>query len=209
MPVAGEKLLHAERTRAVRRPDDDDIPGTARHQLHPSQEERTHQDLAELRVGLHEAKELLAIDLDDVAGLTGAQPDDRRTTLDRAALPGELAGTMDHHQRVAVALRPQHVDFAADHDEERHGGIADLHEHFAMGHRSAATMRRHSRHLSRGQRGEHMLPDGLRRGPHIQGPDGGARLGGAACGRHRTWESIHPWISAITPSLPTSLRRSW
>lgn len=79
---------------------------------------------------------------------------------------------MHDHQRVAVTLRPQHLNLAADDDEDGYGAVAHLHEHVAIGHRAAAAVRRHPRHLGCGQRGKQMLGKGRDRALHRQRPNG-------------------------------------
>ena len=91
MAVAGQELLDPQRAGAMRRPDHDDIAEPARNQLDAAEDERPHEDLAQLGVGLHEGEQLLAIELDHLAGLADAQPAHRPAAGDHVAFAGELA----------------------------------------------------------------------------------------------------------------------
>ena len=66
----------------MRRADHDDVAQIARDQLEAAQDERAHQDLAQLRVGLDEREQLLAIELDHFAGLADAQARERAAAAD-------------------------------------------------------------------------------------------------------------------------------
>ena len=56
MAVARQELLDPQRAGAVRRADHDDVAEVARDQLEAAKDERAHQDLAQLGVGLHQAR---------------------------------------------------------------------------------------------------------------------------------------------------------
>ena len=67
MAVAREELPDPQRAGGVIRADEHDVAEPARDQLDAAQDERAHQDLAELGVGLHERQQLVAIELDHFA----------------------------------------------------------------------------------------------------------------------------------------------
>ena len=71
--VPGQELVVPKRSRAVHRADHDDVAQVPGDQFEAAQDERPHQDLAQLRVGLDDGEQLLAIELDHVAGLADAQ----------------------------------------------------------------------------------------------------------------------------------------
>ena len=85
MAVPRQKFLHAQRSRAVREPIDDDVTQIARNHAEPALDERPHQNLTQLRVGLDEREELLAIELDHFARLADAQSCDRAAPGDHVA----------------------------------------------------------------------------------------------------------------------------
>ena len=64
MAVPREKFLDAQRALGVARSDQHRVALSVLHELEPAQDERAHQDLAELRVGLDERTKALAIQLD-------------------------------------------------------------------------------------------------------------------------------------------------
>src|SRR6202040_262151 len=76
MPVAREELLDTEGARGMSGADEDDVTDSARDDLHAPQDERPHQDLAQLAVGLHERQQLLATHLDHRARLAHADADE-------------------------------------------------------------------------------------------------------------------------------------
>ena len=82
----------------VRRPDEHDVAEPVRDQLHAAQDERPHEDLAELGVGLHERQQALAIQLDHFARLADARADERAAAREHVDFAGELARAMDDDQ---------------------------------------------------------------------------------------------------------------
>ena len=77
MAIPGQEFLDAERPGAVRRADHDDVTQIVRDQLEAPQDERPHQDLAQLRVGLYQREQLLAIELNHFARLADAETSQR------------------------------------------------------------------------------------------------------------------------------------
>ena len=78
MAVARQELLDAQRAGECAEPTSTTSPMPLRDQLHAAQDERAHQDLAELGVGLHERQQLLAIELDHFARLARRAPGQAR-----------------------------------------------------------------------------------------------------------------------------------
>ena len=64
--------LHAQRAGAVVRSEQHDVADAVGDELDAAQDERAHQDLAQLGVGLHERQQALAVELDHLAGLNPA-----------------------------------------------------------------------------------------------------------------------------------------
>ena len=73
MPVPYEELPDAERPLAMRRADDHDVADVAVDQFHAPQDERAHEDRAQLAVGLDQCQQVVASEFDDLA--VGARPD--------------------------------------------------------------------------------------------------------------------------------------
>ena len=83
---------------AVRRAEHDDVAECLRDQLHPAEDERAHQDLAELGIGLDERHHL---ECGRARGLRrGARPDERDAAASRedADLSREHAGPDDRDE---------------------------------------------------------------------------------------------------------------
>ena len=78
MAVPRQEFAHPKRPGAVHRSDDDDVAEVAGDQAQAAQDERPHQDLAQLGVGLDHGEQLLAIELDHLARLAHLQACDRR-----------------------------------------------------------------------------------------------------------------------------------
>ena len=95
-------------------PIDDDVAEAAGDQLDAAQDERPHQDLAQLGVGLDEREQLLAIELDHFARLADAQARQRPAAGDHVAFAGELPGTVRDDERLGGAGGRKHLKLAAD-----------------------------------------------------------------------------------------------
>ena len=98
--VAGQELLDAQRAGGMHRPDEDDVAESLRDQLGAAQEERPHQDLAELGVGLHQREQVGAGQLDDGTRHGRPHPNQRPAARQHVGLAGELAGAEQRDQRV-------------------------------------------------------------------------------------------------------------
>ena len=129
MAIACQELLDAQRTGAMRRANQDDIAVAAGNQLDASEDERAHEDVAQLGVRLDESEQLLAIELDHLAWLADPGPRQRPSAGQHVAFAGELPGPMRDDQRFGSRGRSQHLQLAAQHDEERHRPLSHLDEH--------------------------------------------------------------------------------
>jgi hypothetical protein len=85
MAIPRQELLHAERPGAMAGTNHDDIAQIARDQRQPTQDERPHQNLAQLRVGLDQGQQLVAIEVNHLARLADAQTSDRAPPLNQRA----------------------------------------------------------------------------------------------------------------------------
>jgi hypothetical protein len=157
MAVAGQELADAERSRTVIRADDDDVAEAVGDELHPAQDERPQDDLAELAVGLHERQQALAIQLDDLARFRGPHPHERAAAGEHGDLAAELTRPDGGDERRGGAGRPDDLEPARLDHEERHHRIARFDEHLAGADRPQRPMRREPRPLRRRQRREALL----------------------------------------------------
>ena len=124
--VAREELLDAQRARGVRRADQHDVADAVRDQLDAAEDERAHQDLAQLGVGLHQASSCSRVELDRPRPARWRARAPASGGRDHVRLAGELARPVHGHQRVAQAGRPDDLDLSGSDDEERDGWVAGL-----------------------------------------------------------------------------------
>ena len=97
-PLRVRNSLDAERARGMTRPDEHDVADPVRDQLHPTEDEGPHEDLAQLAVGLHEREHVVAIELDHRARLPRAHADEPAATREHGDLAGELPRSQDGHE---------------------------------------------------------------------------------------------------------------
>ena len=84
-------------------PDQHHIAEAVRDQFHPAQDVGTHDDLAQLAVGLHQRQQLFAVQLDHFARRAGAGMVERATAGQHLDLAAELARPMDRDQGLAAS----------------------------------------------------------------------------------------------------------
>ena len=104
------------------------------HERHAPQDEGAHEDLAELRVALHERAQVLPIDGDDRAVGGGARAHQAAAGREHVDLAGELAGMVHDDRLLAIADRAHDVDRAREHHEEARVLLADVEEHLSRAH---------------------------------------------------------------------------
>src|SRR5207249_5054098 len=100
MPVPRQELPNPERSGVVRGSDDHDPAHVAREQLETTQNEGAHQDLAQLRIGLHQRQQLLATESNHFAWFADAQPRHRRPTRKQVCFSREALGAMAYDERL-------------------------------------------------------------------------------------------------------------
>ena len=66
----------------MRRTDHDNVAQMARNQFEAAQDKRAHEDLTQLRVGLYQRPQLLAIEVNHFASLADTQMRERTATAD-------------------------------------------------------------------------------------------------------------------------------
>ena len=92
MTVPRQKLSEAKRSRRMTRSHEHDVSKTLRDYFDPPQDEGSHEDFAQLAVGLHKRDQMLAIQLDHVAGLARADSHQSTPTREHVDLARKLAG---------------------------------------------------------------------------------------------------------------------
>ncbi len=126
-------------------------------QLDAPQDEGAHEDFAQLAVALHQGEQVIARQLDDLAGLADAVADQARAAREDRDFAGEFAGLMPGDERLAVARLAQDFDRPREHDEERAGRIARLEQDFSGASASAVAVRRNAVDLGRREHREDLL----------------------------------------------------
>src|SRR5215813_402258 len=110
MAVPCQKLLDAERAGTMCRANHDDVPEIVGNHLESPEDERAHQDLAQLGVGLHEVEQLLPFELEHFAGLADPQTSYRTAATDHVAFAGELSGAVAYDERLPSFGRSQDLN---------------------------------------------------------------------------------------------------
>ena len=155
--VPGEELLDPERARRVHRSDQHRVAEAAADQLHPPENERPHQDLAELGVVLHERQHRLAIEHDDLARLADPRAEQRAAPRDHVDLAAELPRAVHGDECLRAAGHPDHLDGALRDHEKRHHVIAGFDQDVAVLDGTHRPMRRDARDLRGGENGKHVV----------------------------------------------------
>ena len=174
MSIAGEKLLHAQRARAVRRADEHDVAFTTREQLDAAQNERAHENLTQLAVRLDDPEQPIALDLDDLARRDRTNARQARAAGQHRRLAGEHSRPDGHDQSLAVSSHAQGVETSVANDEHARHRLAGFDEHLAWLRVANAAAHREAVDLLRRQRGIDVI-----------GPRRERRAGEWSEGRHR------------------------
>ncbi len=139
--VAGQELLDPERLGRVARADENDIAEAVRDHLDSPEDERAHHDLTQLAVRLHELEQMVAFDLDHLAGLRGADLDEAAASRQDTDLAIELSRP-EHDDHLGLTRLvaggaddvrgPDHRQLAIGHDEEPGGLFTGVNEHLVF-----------------------------------------------------------------------------
>ena len=123
MPVAREEFLNAESIGGMAGADECCIAKALRQQFHAPKNEGAHQDLAQLRVRLHQGKEIFAGDLDDLPILPCTHAYHCTTPRKNVDFTGELTSPHNQKKRLGCACRPHTLQFACDDDKKWSGPV--------------------------------------------------------------------------------------
>jgi hypothetical protein len=110
--VAAQEFTDLLRGARMARAEQHQVVHVLSHQCDAAQDERAHEELAELRVALDEGAQIFAVDRDDrpvARGTRAHQAAPRRQHVD---LAGELALVVHDHRLFAVAERSHDLDGA-------------------------------------------------------------------------------------------------
>ena len=155
--IARQEFLDAQRAGAMNRANQDDVAIAAGDQLDAAEDERTHEDVAQLGIRLDQCEQLFAIELDHFAGTGRPDPRQGATAGQHGAFPGELCGTLGDDHRFGSRGWSQHLYRAAQHDEERHRLLSRFDEYLTRRDRPSSPMRRNAGDLRLRERRKHAL----------------------------------------------------
>src|SRR6266478_6469302 len=118
--IARQELLDAQRAGAMRRANQNDVTIATGDQLDAAENERPHEDLAQLGVRLDESEQLFPSELDRLARRDGPNPRQTSATSQHGAFAGELPSAKSGEQRFGYPRCSEHLDLALRHHEEWH-----------------------------------------------------------------------------------------
>ena len=90
MAVAGQEFACAQRAARMARADEDRVADPRRDELGAAQDERAHQDLAQLGVNLYQGDQLFTGELDHFAGVAYPDAEQRAPPRNQVRFAGEL-----------------------------------------------------------------------------------------------------------------------
>src|SRR5204862_227780 len=115
--VPAQELLQAQGVGAVRRTDDDDAAVHVADQADAAQDERAHDDLADVGLARDEAAEVRALDAQQPARLAGAGADENLPIVEEVELARELALAQDDEDLALVATAAHDGVLVAQDDQ--------------------------------------------------------------------------------------------
>ena len=141
----------------MRRSDEHHVAETAGDQLDTAQDERAHDDVADLGVGLDERQQAAVIQLDHLARVDRTRPDQRSPAREHVDFARELARTVHGDDGPVRRAGPDDLDVPARDDEERDDRLADVEEDVSRRHLPQAAESCDPRCLGLTQRGKDLL----------------------------------------------------
>ena len=162
MTIAREELPDSKRSGGMARADEHEVSDAPRNQFHPPQDEGPHEDFAQLAVGLHKSKQLIAVQLNDLAGLARAKSHQYAAPRKQVQLSGELTCPADGYDFLILPGYPDDFYLACLDDKEMGIFLARFGKHLACFNSPRLPMQGDARHLFHRQPGKH--PVGLRAG---------------------------------------------
>jgi hypothetical protein len=147
MSVAQQELLQAQGARAVMRADEHHVALPTHDQADAAEDERPHDELAQLGVRLHQGAERVAGHLQHLAVLRRQATDQAAPASEHAHLTGELPGLHPDDGTLAVLARQHDLERSPEKDVEPGVLRALLEEHLAPVHRPAGAQMREAADL--------------------------------------------------------------
>src|SRR5262249_17480285 len=116
--IACQKFFDAERARRMSRAEHHGISVATGNQLHAPENERAHDNLAQLAVGLHESQQLFPLELDQFAGFPHVYLNHCPAPGQRTGFPCELARTKSRDKLFVSPRRANNLQTPSSDDEE-------------------------------------------------------------------------------------------
>src|ERR1700680_563178 len=161
MAVTHQKLFDAKLTGGMRRSEEHDVTHAGRHQLNPAQDECSHQDFAELGIGLQQRQHLRTIELDHLAGLGDAQAQDGGATRKGVDFARELPRPENGDKGFGPGPKADDLERPGDNDEERNDGFSGFVDHGAGLNRALPSMWENAANLIRRQRRKYLISESV------------------------------------------------
>ena len=120
MTVAGQKFFDAQRLGRITRADEDDVADSMRDELDTSKNERAHDNVAQLAVGLQQIEQLFPFELDYFTGFARANACQSAPAGEQIHFASKLARLKRGDERLARAQYAEDVDLARRNKEEPH-----------------------------------------------------------------------------------------
>jgi hypothetical protein len=108
--VAREEFLHTERSLAVSRSDQDDVAVPLCDELDAAQNERPHEDVAELAITLQQVEQLVPLDFNDLAAVANDVSWNPRAPGECVDLSREHSGLHSRSDRLSAQRGSHEID---------------------------------------------------------------------------------------------------
>ena len=156
--IPGEELADPQRGSRVGRADQYRVSEGAGDQGHPAEDERAHQQLAQLRIGLDDLAKVLGVDHEQLARFDRARPHQAGPGGEHVDLSVELALAENVERHLLVTVGVGDGQRAGEDDEEAGRRIALLGDDLAGPHPAPPAGWLEPPQLGGGEAREHLLP---------------------------------------------------
>ena len=155
--IAGEKLPQPQRVGRMARPEKHHVGVFIGYQCNPTQDERAHEQLAQLRVGLHDLPQFVGVECGYGAALADANARQGNTAFQGTHLAAEVAGGQQVDRFPADRGVQENLETAGQYDEYVAGARSQLQQNLTRAGLDAPAVRLEPRHLRRCELREHLL----------------------------------------------------
>ncbi len=157
--IARQELLDTQCACRMTRADQYYIALVSSHERHPTQDKRTHEQLAQSRVSLHHCAQLIVRDREHLAVRAHTCPNEAANTAQSAHLAGKTTRLGDDEELLLpLHGEPHDFDAAGENDEQIAVPIAGLREDLALVDGNSSSVGDEPGDLCGGQCRECLLP---------------------------------------------------